>query len=145
MNTNLFAIMTPGRSFPVFQTDFGTIGILICFDQSFPQTAQKMADNGAEIVFVSSAGDAAEKFSARAMDTGIYFAVCGWNTENSYGWKPARVVSPTGEILAQSGTHTIPAVCDIDLNKRIRRHWLSTGAADTQIKGVYRYERNGID
>ena len=52
------------------------------------------------------------------------------------------MVSPTGEILAQSDKNTIPAVCDIDLSKRVRRHWLSVGQADSQFKGVYYYEKN---
>lgn len=134
--------MSPGKGYPVFETDFGKIGILTCFDHYFPQTAEEIVNNGAEIVFIASAGDAAEKLSARAMDTGAYFAVCGWNTENSHGWGPARVVDPSGKILAQSSRHTVPALCDIDLNKRVRRHWLSVGAADTQYKGVYYYEKN---
>ena len=134
--------MSPGKGYPVFETDFGKIGILTCFDHYFPQTAEEIVNNGAEIVFIASAGDAAEKFSARAMDTGVYFAVCGWNMENRHGWAPARVVDPSGKILAQSGQHTVPAVCEIDLNQKIRRHWLSVGPADTQFKGVYGYEKN---
>ena len=129
--------MSPGKGYPVFETDFGRIGMLICFDHYFPQTAEEIVNNGAEIVLISSAGDAEEKLSARAMDTGAYFAVCGWNKENKHGWGPARMVSPTGEILAQSDKNTIPAVCDIDLSKRVRRHWLSVGQADSQFKGVY--------
>lgn len=134
--------MSPGKGYPVFETDFGRIGMLICFDHYFPQTAEEIVNNGAEIVLISSAGDAEEKLSARAMDTGAYFAVCGWNKENKHGWGPARVVSPTGEILAQSDKNTMPAVCDIDLSKRVRRHWLSVGPADSQFKGVYYYEKN---
>lgn len=134
--------MTPGNGYPVFDTDFGKIGILICWDHYFPHTAQEVVNNGAEIVFVSSAGDAAQKFFARAMDTGVHFAVCGWNTENKYGWAPARVVNPHGEVLAESSENTVPAVCDIDLNERVRRFWLSVGPAQSQYKGDYRFEKD---
>ncbi len=136
--------MTPGKEYPVFETDFGKIGILTCFDHYFPETAERIANNGAEIVFVASAGDAEEKFSARAMDTGVYFAVCGWNTENRHGWGPARVVSPTGEIIAETHTNLEPAVCEIDLSKRVRRPWLSVGPGNAQFKGVYFYEKNSL-
>ncbi len=134
--------MTPGHESPVFDTDFGRIGILICYDHYFPHTTTILADKGAEIIFMSSAGDAEEKLSARAMDNGIYCAVCGMNQENRYGWGPARVVGPDGRILAQSDKNTLPAVCDIDLNKPRRRYWLSVGPAWSECKTVYRYERN---
>ena len=40
-----------GRKSMVFKTDFGKIGIAICWDLAFPDLFQKMMDNGAEIVF----------------------------------------------------------------------------------------------
>ena len=104
--------------------------------------AKAIVENGAEIIFVSSAGDAAEQCIARARDTGVYLAVCGMNTENIHGWGPARVVSPLGELLAHGGEHAEPVVCEIDLNKKVRRFWLSVGPADSQTRGVYRYEKN---
>lgn len=139
--TELEMGMTPGTDYPVFDTDFGRIGILICWDHYFPATADILTNKGAEILFVSSAGDAAEQCIARAKDNGIYIAVCGMNTENSYGWGPARVVSPLGEFLAQGTADREPVVCQIDLNKKVRRYWLSVGPADAQTRGVYRYEK----
>jgi len=96
----------------------------------------------AEIIFISSAGDAAEKCIARAMDTGLYLAVCGWNNENCYGWGPGRIVAPDGNLISHTETIEKPAFGVIDLNKPIRRHWLSLGPADSEIYGVYRYEKN---
>jgi N-carbamoylputrescine amidase len=47
---------TPGNSgFKVFQTAFGKIGIGICWDQWFPETARSMAILGAEILFYPTA------------------------------------------------------------------------------------------
>ncbi len=140
--TELEAGMTPGEGYPVFDTDFGRIGMLICWDHYFSATTEAVVENGAEIIFVSSAGDAAEQCIARAKDSGVYLAVCGMNTENTHGWGPARVVSPLGELLAHGGEHAEPVVCEIDLNKKVRRFWLSVGPADSQTRGVYRYEKN---
>ncbi len=134
--------MTPGEGYPVFDTDFGRIGMLTCWDHYFSATTEALVDKGAEIIFVPSAGDAAEKCIARAMDTGVYVAVCGMNKENSHDWGPARVVSPLGELLAQGDVSGEPVFCEIDLNKRIRRYWLSVGPADSYVKSVYRYEKN---
>lgn len=47
---------TPGDTgFRVFQTRFGTIGIGICWDQWFPETARSMALLGAELLFYPTA------------------------------------------------------------------------------------------
>lgn len=47
---------TPGDTgFKTFKTSFGTIGIGICWDQWFPETARSLALNGAEIIFYPTA------------------------------------------------------------------------------------------
>lgn len=46
----------PGNTgFKVFKTQFGTIGVGICWDQWFPETARSFAVNGAEIIFYPTA------------------------------------------------------------------------------------------
>jgi predicted amidohydrolase len=44
----------PGNKVRVFNTDFGKIGIIICWDLAFPQMFKKMKEAGAEIVFCPS-------------------------------------------------------------------------------------------
>ena len=47
---------TPGDlGYPVWQTRFGTIGVLICWDQWYPETARAMALMGAELLFYPTA------------------------------------------------------------------------------------------
>ena len=47
---------TPGDSgYPVFETSKGKIGILICWDQWFPEAARTLALKGADIIFVPTA------------------------------------------------------------------------------------------
>ena len=46
----------PGNSgYPVFQTQFGKIGIYICYDRHFPEGARMLGLHGAEIVYIPSA------------------------------------------------------------------------------------------
>lgn len=50
--TNEKFYFRPGPGFPVFQTDVGTLGALICYDRSFPESWRMLALHGAELVFV---------------------------------------------------------------------------------------------
>ena len=142
--TELEQGMTPGWEHPVFETDFGRVGMLTCFDQYFAAPAREIIDRGAELLLIPSAGDAAEKTHARAMDGGIFVAVCGMNKENIYGWEPARIVDPNGKIIAESGEDGVPVICTVDLSQRFRRFWMSTGPAQADVHGVFRFERNPL-
>ena len=44
----------PGAELPVFQTDFGRLGIAICFDLNFHEVMTGLKANGAEIIAFSS-------------------------------------------------------------------------------------------
>ena len=55
-----------GDDFPVFQTPFGKVGILICYDRQLPEPARILALKGAEILFIPSYGS--------------YTDENGWNT-----------------------------------------------------------------
>ena len=39
----------PGRDVPVFETDFGRIGMAICFDGQFPEVWHRLEENGAQL------------------------------------------------------------------------------------------------
>lgn len=47
--------VTPGDDAPVFKTDFGKVGIQICWDMSFEDGWSRLAKSGAELVAVPSA------------------------------------------------------------------------------------------
>ena len=48
-------IYTPGKEFPVYNTEIGKIGMLICYDKSFPESARELAVGGAELLVMSTA------------------------------------------------------------------------------------------
>lgn len=71
-----------GDVLKVFQTPFAKIAILICYDIEFPELARRVAEEGAEIVFVPSCTDDRQGFlrvryccHARAIENQIYVAM----------------------------------------------------------------------
>lgn len=74
--------MSRGHGFYVYNTDFGKIGILICYDIEFPEAARMMAQSGAEIIFIPSCTDARQTYcrirycaQARAIENQMYVAL----------------------------------------------------------------------
>ncbi len=63
---------TPGSDIPVFETDFGRLGIAICFDVNFPEIWQILADKGAELVVWPSAYSAGTSLQAHALNYHYY-------------------------------------------------------------------------
>jgi len=65
---------TPGRGFPVFQTDIGRIGIIICYDSWFPETTRLLALKGAELILFPNSGYYADLMHARSADNDVFIA-----------------------------------------------------------------------
>ncbi len=42
--------LTPGHDYPVFETRFGRIGMMICWDVHFPEVVRGLSDHGAEVI-----------------------------------------------------------------------------------------------
>jgi predicted amidohydrolase len=62
----------PGHEVRVFQTDFGKLGVAICFDVNFPEVWQKLADEGAELVVWPSAYSAGTSLQSHALNHHFY-------------------------------------------------------------------------
>lgn len=57
-----------GKDAPVFETDFGKVGMAICFDANFPEVFKRLSVGGAEIVLWSSAYSAGTSLQAHAIN-----------------------------------------------------------------------------
>lgn len=86
--------ITPGSDFPVFECDFGRLGIQICFDMSYPDGWKALAERGAEIVALTSASPQTARPAAYALSGG-YYVVSSTPREN------VSVFNPIGRIDAQ--------------------------------------------
>jgi predicted amidohydrolase len=129
----------PGSTFPVFTTDFGKIGILICWDSFFPEISRILALNGAEILFCpiwgDVRGDNSWKMTAqsRAIDNGVYFVNCIFDGHSV-------IVNPAGEILKESNTQGTLLTATIDLNFNPPWDWIGNAGRGVW-KGVWRKDR----
>jgi hypothetical protein len=69
-----------GREAPVYQADFGRVGMAICFDANFPEVWKRLADQGAELVIWPSAYSAGTTLQAHALVNHFYIVtstLCG--------------------------------------------------------------------
>ena len=129
----------PGNTFPVFTTDFGKIGILICWDSAFPEVSRILAINGAEILFCPVWGDVRGPESwkltarSRAFDNGVYFVT---NIFDGH----SVIVNPAGDILQESGIQGTLITAEIDLNYNPPLNWIGNAGLGVW-KGVWRKDR----
>jgi len=105
--------ISPGAADPpVFQTDFGTIGIQICFDVNWRRQWRQLKRKGAQIVFFPSAYPAARQVSALAW----------WHQSfvvSSTRRGPASIYDITGEPIATTGQYRQWAGAVLPLGKRL--------------------------
>lgn len=106
-----------GNDYPVFDTDFGRVGMMICWDVQYADPARALALRGAELILMPIWGGSQLLGRARALENHIFLASSGYDY-------PAAIVAPDGEILATQETDGTLAVADIDLEKRYADKWL---------------------
>jgi predicted amidohydrolase len=99
----------PGNEIPVFDTDFGRIGVQICFDIEYRDGWDALDSAGAEIFFWLSACDGGRGLNALAWNYHRYVASA---VVTSF----ARIVNTMGETLVITGNHGSLAACTIDLD-----------------------------
>src|SRR5439155_7657231 len=109
--------LTPGDSYPIFTTDFGKIGIMICWDVQFPECARAMAVKGAEMILLPIWGGNEILAKARAIENSLFLI------SSSYDMK-TFIVDPTGTVLAEADAKKPIAAATIDLDRTILQPWL---------------------
>jgi len=103
----------PGDTLPIFNWGGLQFGIQLCYDAHFPEITTRMAEAGAEVIFIPHAsprGQAENKHQswmrhlpARAFDNGLFVVACNQTGNNGSGLVfpgNAVVFSPSGEIVA---------------------------------------------
>lgn len=109
--------LRPGDHYPVFQTDFGKIGIMICWDLQYADPARHLAVKGAELILLPIWGGNEALPRARAIENQVFLAASGYN-------HPTYILDPDGRTLATAPALGQAAVAKLDLNRRYVDQWL---------------------
>ncbi len=91
-------IMKKGTDLPVFDLDFGRVGILTCYDGWFPESFRVLSLRGAEmIVWINGRGGVVEDFIVRSATFRNHVAIVATNQAYGAGTmiadRPARILA----------------------------------------------------
>jgi predicted amidohydrolase len=109
---------TVGTRADVFETELGSLGMIICYDGDFPELSRLLAVKGAEVIIRVSALQRSYDIwyitnAARAYDNHVYLVACnlvGPDASGNYGFGHSMIVNPIAWRLAQArGTEEIIA------------------------------------
>jgi len=136
---------TPGDlGYQAWETAFGTIGVLICWDQWYPAAARLAAMQGADILFYPTAigwlleekdtlGPAQHNAwqtvqRGHAVANGCYVAVVNriGQEGDTLFWGRSFAANPYGEVIAEGSTteeEITIVTCDLELQEEFRRIW----------------------
>ncbi|MBO3803165.1 MAG: carbon-nitrogen hydrolase family protein [Candidatus Brockarchaeota archaeon] len=99
----------PGIDVPVFDLDFGRIGIQICYDIGFPESWEELSKKGARMVFWCSAYNGGFPLQVYAY-LHHYYVVSSVRTDKS------KIIDPCGTVLAETDQHVNVACRDVNLD-----------------------------
>ena len=121
------ATLTAGDQITVFDTEFGKMGICICFDCRFPEIVRLMSLHGAKVILVPAAFNMTTgpahwelMFRGRAVDNQCYMIGTSDARDEQAGyvsWGHSLIVSPWGDVVAQMDEKPGIQITEIDLDR----------------------------
>ena len=127
------ASMKPGADVVVQETPLGVFGLSVCYDLRFPELYRRLAQQGAEVLFVPSAftfptGAAHWEplLRARAIENQAYVIAPNQIGKNAHGhadYGNSMIIDPWGKVIARAPDKEciITAEIDRDYLEKVRR------------------------
>ena len=133
---------TPGSGYSVFETKYGRIGVLICFDQWYPEAARANKLLGADFLFYPTAigtvkgieqseGDWQDAWETvqrgHAIANSVVVAAVnrvGVEKDTTF-WGGSFVCDQFGKLLGRAGKReqVLVVTCDVELGRDVERGW----------------------
>lgn len=142
--------LTAGDCDTVFDTEFGKMGVMLCFDIRFPELSRMMVNDGAKVIFVPAAFNMTTgpahwelSFRTRALDNQIYMAGCAPARDVSAGyisWGHSIVTNPWGAVvdMLDEKEGVLLAELDMDYEDQVREE---LPLLKSRRKDMYRLEK----
>jgi len=108
--------VAPGAEYPVFDTKFGKVGLMICYDGFYPEVARALTANGAEVIAWPVWGCDPLLARARACENRVY-VVSSTFTDPKSDWMISGIIDPAGKVVAQAKESGSIVVSEADLSK----------------------------
>ena len=118
--------LSAGDKVTVFDSEFGKIGLCICYDFRFPELARLIVDKGAKAIIVPASFNMTTgpahwdiMFRSRAIDNQVYTIGCSPARDYDYSYISyghSLIVSPYGDILCELDEKENFITYDIDLD-----------------------------
>ena len=122
--------IVPGNEFPVFETRFGKVGMMVCYDAFFPEVARQLTINGAEVIALPVWGCNPELAAARATENHVWL-VSSTYTDHNQNWIKTAIFNHEGQMVQQAKKWGEVIVQEVDLNAR--NHWHGLGDFKARI------------
>ena len=143
--------LTAGDSDTVFDTEFGKIGVMLCFDIRFPELSRMMVNDGAKVIFVPAAFNMTTgpahwelSFRTRALDNQIYMVGCAPARDVSAGyisWGHSIVTDLWGSVtgMLDENEGILLAELDMDYEEQVREE---LPLLKSRRKDIYQLSQN---
>lgn len=126
--------IAPGNTYPVFETRFGRVGMMVCYDGFFPEVARELTKNGAEVIAWPVWGCNPLFAKSRAAENHVYLVSSTYSSYES-NWIRSAIYDHRGEELATAKSWGDVVVTEVDLARPT--HW--SGLGDFRAEMLHRY------
>jgi predicted amidohydrolase len=123
--------ITPGTEYPVFDTDFGRVGMMICWDVHFPEVARELSARGAEVILMPIWGGNETLAKARAIENQVHLVASGYDFRTA-------IYNKAGDAVTKAEADPAVLVTEVDLNDRLLWPWLGDWRARIWREGPAR-------